>query len=112
MTVRPFRSALAALAALFLATLALPGSAAAQYPCPSPGPNDQVVGEIDLGGGLGKGLMCVPKAQQPAGPAPAPRILNIYGSIAGHPDAGDVWMAGNSSTPGLVVYDFLAGSRR
>lgn len=51
LAVRPALLIITALIAL--AGIALP--AAAQYPCPSPGPNDQVVGEVDLGGGLAKG---------------------------------------------------------
>jgi hypothetical protein len=108
LAVRPALLIITAL--LALAGIALP--AAAQYPCPSPGPNDQVVGEVDLGGGLGKGLMCVPRNNGPAAPPAAPRIVNQYASIAGHPDVDDVWMEGNFDGPRGAQEKALAACQR
>ncbi len=106
--VRPLLLVIAAL--LGLASIAPP--AAAQYPCPSPGPNDQVVGEIDLGPGLGKGLMCVPRNNGPAPPPAAPRIVNQHASIAWHPDVDQVWLEGNFDGPRGAQEKALAACQR
>ncbi len=108
MTARPFRSALAALAALLIAAFALPGSAAAQQRCPGgPGPGDMIVGYAPDGTPL-----CAPNPNA-AAPVAAPRpVAQTYAAIAWHADAGDVWLSGNYNGPNAAPRDALAACNR
>jgi hypothetical protein len=108
MIARPFRSALAALVALFIAALALPGSAAAQERCPAgPSPVQMIVGYTPDGTPL-----CAPNPNA-APPVIAPRpVVNTYAAIAWHADAGDVWLSGNYNGPNAAPGDALAACNR
>ena len=67
------------------ATCIIASPAMAQHACPSPGPNEQVVGMHDGGPGIGQLPLCVYRDQnQP--PQQAPRPTAKWASIAWHVD--------------------------
>ncbi|HEV7228606.1 DUF4189 domain-containing protein [Brevundimonas sp.] len=105
------RAFLAALG-LIVGSLGFAAPAAAQYPCPAPGPNDRVVGTHSPGPGLLPYPICVPANNGPA-PPPAPaRAVDTYASIAWHPDVEDVWLEGNFDGPNGAVPKALEACRR
>ena len=86
---------LTALILFVAAALALtPGPAAAAYPCPGgPGP-----GEVQVGvSGGSHGVAAVPVCESTGGGngGGGGGVYYIYGAIAWHPDADDVWMDGS-----------------
>lgn len=88
-----FTLGLAAVFAFAFAFLALPQPAAAAFPCPNgPGP-----GEVQVGvSGGSHGVAAVPMCESTGGGnGGGGEVYYIYGAIAWHPDADDVWMAGN-----------------
>ena len=100
---------LTALILFVAAALALtPGPAAAAYPCPGgPGP-----GEVQVGvSGGSHGVAAVPMCESTGGGGGGGGgggVYYIYGSIAWHPDADDVWMEGSydgSNTAERVALD-------
>lgn len=79
-----------------LLSLAAPSAVQAAYPCPGgPGPGEVQVG---VSGGT-HGVAAVPICDRAGGGAPQapPTYSYVYGAIAAHPDAADVWMAGGYS---------------
>lgn len=91
---QPGRSAALAIALLLSVFASQP--ALAQYeahPCPG-GPG---AGEVQVAVAHDGMPMC--RRTEPAAPPPPPRIYNLFGSIAWHPDADDVWMSGNWDGP-------------
>jgi len=93
------RVALGAIA-MVIGLLGLAAPAAAQYPCPAPGPNDRIVGMTTATPSQPSLPLCVP-ANNEATPAPAapPRIVDTCASIAWHPDVENVWLEGNFDGP-------------
>ncbi len=85
---------LTALILFVAAALALaPAPAAAAYPCPGgPGP-----GEVQVGvSGGSHGVAAVPMCESTGGGGGGGGgVYYIYGAIAWHPDADDVWMEGS-----------------
>jgi len=88
------RLALGFAAVFALALFALPQPAAAAYPCPGgPGP-----GEVQVGvSGGSHGVAAVPVCESTGGGngGGGGGVYYIYGAIAWHPDADDVWMDGS-----------------
>ena len=89
------------LTAFALNVLALPQPAAAAYPCPGgPGPGEVQVG---VSGGT-HGVAAVPVCDRVGGGGGdgggGGGVYYIYGSVAWHPDADDVWMVGRQ--PGTL----------
>jgi len=74
-------------------------AAQAQYACPGDTPTDRMVGVHNPGNGAPSHPICVPRNDQPAAPAPPPRIVDTYASIAWHPDVEGVWLEGNFDGP-------------
>lgn len=104
----PLLLARIAAAVLFLLALAQPARAA--YPCPNgPGPGEVQVGVT----GGSHGVAAVPvcdRAQGGGGDGgnAAPSYYYIYGAIAWHPDADDVWMVGNYDAPYAAEREAMA----
>lgn len=98
--------------AMVLGMCGLASPAAAQYPCPAPGPNDRVVGMHNPGPGLLPYPICVQANNGPAAPPAAPRVVNTYASIAWHPDVEDVWLEGNFDGPNGAEPKALEACRR
>ena len=82
-----------------LGLFAVTSPAQAQYACPGDTPTDRLVGMHNPGNGVAPHPICVPRNSQPAAPAPPPRIINTYASIAMHPDVDGLWMEGNFDGP-------------
>ena len=85
-----------------LGLFAVTSPAQAQHPCPAPGPNERIVGMHNPGPGLASYPICVWTNNGPSGPpapAPPPRIISTYASIAMHPDVDGIWMEGNFDGP-------------
>lgn len=100
-----------ALATLFVFTAFWLNEARAAYPCPGgPGP-----GEVQVGvSGGGNGVASVPVCERVGGGGQAPQQVTyyyIYGAIAAHPDADDVWMAGNYDGPNGAEQEAMAMCR-
>jgi hypothetical protein len=98
------------IAAITVALLLLPHQAAAAYPCPGgPGP-----GEVQVGvSGGSHGVAAVPMCES-SGHAGGDGggVYYAYGSVAWHPDADDVWMAGNWNGAGPAEREALAACNR
>lgn len=103
------RLALGVLAVFALALLALPQPAAAAFPCPSgPGPGEVQVGVSGGSHGIAAIPMCESTGGGGDGGNAAPSYYYIYGSIAWHPDADDVWMVGNYDAPYAAEREAMA----
>ncbi len=89
------RLVLTLVAVLAMACFALPQPVAAAYPCPGgPGPGEVQVG---VSGGT-HGVAAVPVCESTGGGGSSGGgVYYIYGSVAWHPDADDVWMAGRQA---------------
>lgn len=91
------------------ALLLLPRPAAAAYPCPGgPGPGEVQVG---VSGGT-HGVAAVPMCEGSGNAGGDGGVYYAYGSVAWHPDADDVWMAGNWNGAGRAESEALAACNR
>ncbi len=100
-----------AMAALFVLLLFVPDQSWAAHPCPGgPGPGER---QVAVGGGS-PGVAAYPICERFDNAPQAPATVsyyNIYGAIAAHPDADDVWMAGNYNGPNSAEQEALAMCR-
>ena len=97
-------------AAITIALLSLPHQAAAAYPCPAgPGPGEVQVGVSGGSHGVAAVPMC--EGNGHAG-GDGGGVYYAYGSVAWHPDADDVWMAGNWNGAGPAEREALAACNR
>ncbi len=106
------RLAIGLFAVFALAMLTLPQPAAAAYPCPNgPGP-----GEVQVGvSGGSHGVAAVPVCESTGGGGGGGGgggVYYIYGSIAWHQDASDVWMEGSYDGPSTAERNALAACNR
>ena len=102
---------------LFFAALlaAMPQPARAAYPCPGgPGP-----GEVQVGvSGGSHGIAAVPVCERTGGGGDGGGggggggAYYVYGSVAWHPDADDVWMAGKRFSSGFAEHLALEACNR
>lgn len=98
------------IAAITVAMLLLPHQAAAAYPCPGgPGP-----GEVQVGvSGGSHGVAAVPMCEGSGNAGgDGGGVYYAYGAVAWHPDADDVWMAGNWNGAGPAEREALAACNR
>lgn len=99
------------LTAIFAILLLAPDRAHAAHPCPGgPGPGER---QVAVGGGQ-PGVAEYPICERfdEGSQATAPvSYYNIYGAIAAHPDADDVWMAGNYNGPNAAEQEALSMCR-
>ena len=105
-----FRLVLGVCATIILALFALPQPAAAAFPCPSgPGPGEVQVGVSGGSHGIAAVAMC---ERSSGGGGDGGGVYYRYGSIALHPDADDVWMAGNYDGPNTAERTALDACNR
>lgn len=103
------RFSLSLIAAFVAVMLLLPRQAAAAYPCPGgPGPGEVQVG---VSGGT-HGVAAVPMCEGSGGGDGGGDVYYAYGAVAWHPDADDVWMAGNWNGAGPAEGEALAACNR
>ena len=101
------RLVLGLVAVFAFALFMLSQPAAAAYPCPGgPGPGEVQVGVT--GGSHGVAAIPVCDRAQGGGDSDGGGVYYIYGSIAWHPDADDVWMIGSYDAPYIAEREALA----
>lgn len=101
------RFALGLVAVFVFAFLALPQPAAAAYPCPNgPGPGEVQVGVSGGSHGVAAVPMCESTGSGNSGGGGG--VYYIYGAIAWHPDADDVWMVGGFDAPYIAEREAMA----
>ena len=94
-----------------LGLLGIATPAAAQHPCPAPGPNERIVGTHNPGPGQASYPICVWTNSGPTPSAPQ-RVVNTYAAIVWHHNVQGVWLEGNFSEPNVAEPRAMAACQR